>query len=154
MMGIIALLGAGERYFALYSCIIRSKRREGKKMPQQMMWNTIEDKYKGQASDGTLITVDEDVMMEAHKRAGKAVYDTDWWTETLVYVLASWGIFGERSYDHSTRLPTARFRSGEPRLSNNTGGLKNTTGPLSARLTSGPISTRNLPRDPHGNRRK
>ena len=126
-------------------------------MPQQMMWNTIEGKYRGQASDGTLISVDEGAMLEAHKKAGRAVYETDWWTETLVYVLASWGIFGERSYDHTTRLPTVHFKSGEPKRSRNTINLQNASGPLSARLTSGPLSSRdvsgplssrNLPKNP------
>jgi hypothetical protein len=123
-------------------------------MPQQMMWNPIEGKYKGQASDGTLITVDEDAMAQAHRRAGRMVYETDWWMETLVYVLASWGIFGERAHDQTTRVPTAHFRAGEPRRSSIAGGLQNATGPLSARLSSGPLSARDIPRSSSGENKK
>lgn len=117
-------------------------------MPQQMMWNPVDEKYRGQASDGTVISVDEAAMITAHKRAGRSVYETDWWVETLTYVLAMWGIFGERSYDQTTRVPIANFRSGEPKQNPSISGLQNATGPLSARLNSGPLSSRDLsPRD-------
>ncbi len=116
-------------------------------MAQQMMWIAIEETYRGQASDGAVITVNEDTMLLAHKKAGRDVFEADWWTGTLTRILEHWGIYGKRWMDQSTRVPRMHFNTGEPRQI--IGGLNpNASGPLSSRLNSGPLSTKHLPQDP------
>ena len=47
--------------------------------------------FRGQATNGTVVTVDHDVMDVVNKKAGKSVYDSDWWVETLEAVLEPTG---------------------------------------------------------------
>jgi len=74
-----------------------------------MMWDLHEDTYRGQASDGTVVTVPQPVMELALKKAGKGVYDSDWWVESQESILSHWGIDSRRWMDGVTRTPRARF---------------------------------------------
>jgi hypothetical protein len=78
-------------------------------MSQQLMWNQIEELYRGQGTNGTVITIESDAMQTALNRAGKAVYDTDWWIETLQNVLEHWGVYSQRWLDVATRVPRIHF---------------------------------------------
>ncbi len=80
-------------------------------MAQHMMWDPIAQNYRGQATNGTVVTVDHDVMDMANKKAGKSVYDSDWWIETLAAVLEHWGIYGRRWVDAATKMPRINFSS-------------------------------------------
>lgn len=99
-----------------------------------MMWSPRESLYRGQASDGTVITVDEDAMTTALKKAGNGIFETDWWIETLTRVLEHWGIFSKRWMDDITNVPRMHFRLGEPTSVDPLEELKATTGPLGSRL--------------------
>lgn len=103
-------------------------------MTQRMMWIQREDAYRGQAADGTVITVAEDAMALAQKKAGNGIYEADWWAETLTRVLEHWGVYCKRWTDPASQVPRLHFTLGEP------GPDKPTpTGPLSARIMSGPL---------------
>lgn len=102
-------------------------------MAQRMMWNLVETLYRGQASDGAVITVVEDAMKLAHQKAGFGVYDADWWVETLTQVLEHWGIYCKRWVDPTAQTPRLHFTLGEPKPD------IQSTGPLSARILSGPL---------------
>jgi hypothetical protein len=78
-------------------------------MAQRMMWNQFHDIYRGQASDGTVITVDQKVMTMAIRKAGPGVYDSDWWLESLDRVLDHWGIKSRHWMDATTHTPRAHF---------------------------------------------
>ncbi|MFL5734489.1 MAG: hypothetical protein ACJ78Q_14985 [Chloroflexia bacterium] len=78
-------------------------------MAQQLMWNQIEELYRGQGTNGTVITVESDAMQAALNRAGKSVYETDWWIETLQNVLEHWGVYSQRWLDVATRVPRMHF---------------------------------------------
>lgn len=77
-----------------------------------MMWNQHQDIYRGQATDGTVVTVDQEVMTLAIKKAGKGVYESDWWVESLERVLSHWGISARRWIDATTHTPRAHFSMG------------------------------------------
>lgn len=111
-------------------------------MAQQMMWNVFQETFRGQASDGTIVTVEKEVMDVAHRKAGAGVYDSDWWPETLTRVLEHWGIYHKKWVDEDTGNPRLHFTNIPPQKSEDT--LKTASGPLSARLTSGPLKTRHL----------
>ena len=111
-------------------------------MAQQMMWNAWQETFRGQASDGTIVTVEQEVMDIAHRKAGTAVYESDWWPETLTRVLEHWGIYHKKWLDEDTHNPRLHFTTSVPQKQNETPGPA--SGPLSARLTSGPLNTRNL----------
>ena len=115
-------------------------------MPQQMMWNQMERVYRGQASDGTVVTVEEDAMMLAHKKAGNSVYESDWWPETLTRVLEHWGIYSRRWVDEVTFVPRMHFTKGEPAGQ----GAHTAQAQEQQQLRSGPLSTRLLTANPTG----
>jgi hypothetical protein len=114
-------------------------------MAQQLMWNQIELVYRGQATNGTVITVEEEAMDKAQRNAGKSVYDTDWWVETLARVLEHWGIFTKQWIDNATRTPRLHFSLGEPQIDTgqpSTSQQPTTTAPPTGPLNSGPLSSR------------
>ena len=104
-------------------------------MSQQMMWSQREDLYRGQAEDGTVITVDDDAMREALKKAGNGIFESDWWVETLVRVLEHWGIYSKRWLDEATQVPRMHFRLDQPKpLDPVEEQMIAGTGPLASRL--------------------
>ena len=102
---------------------------------QQMMWSVLESHYRGQATDGAVVTVEEPAMTEALKQAGKGVFEADWWRETLPVTLERWGITARRWTDESTDMPRAHFRLGTPTVPQ-LEEMQQASGPLSARLIS------------------
>jgi hypothetical protein len=86
-------------------------------MAQQLMWNQIEALYRGQSTGGTVVTVEADAMELALKKAGKSVYDSDWWVETLLNVLEHWGVYAQRWMDAATRVPRIHFSTTPSRIS-------------------------------------
>jgi hypothetical protein len=124
-------------------------------MAQQLMWDQIEAIYRGQATNSALVTVEQDAMDVALRKAGKVIYDSDWWLETLQNVLEHWGIYGKRWVDPATQLQRVHFTLGEPRKDTDSGQLQQETppaegtrtGPLTERLISGKLTTRDLTKD-------
>ncbi len=102
------------------------------------MWDVIANLYRGQASDTTAITVEETAMNLALSKAGKSVYDADWWPETLKRILEHWGIYSSTWIDDATRLKRLHFVLGKPKAEPL--GIENASGPLSARILSGPLN--------------
>lgn len=102
-------------------------------MAQQIMWNEFEGQYRGQATGGEVVTVAEDAMKLALKKAGNWVFDSDWWVETLIRVLEHWGIYRKRWTDPATQVVRLHFTMGDP-----------TPGPDESTASSGPLSTRIL----------
>lgn len=82
-------------------------------MAQPLMWNQFQMCYRGQSSNGTIVTVDESVMTMALKKAGKTVFDSDWWLETLERVLNHWGVETRRWVDATTNTRRAHFSMAE-----------------------------------------
>jgi hypothetical protein len=78
-------------------------------MAQRMMWNQFQGEYRGQATNGTVVTVEETVMDLALKKAGKGVFDSDWWIEALERVLNHWGINTQHWMDATTHTRRAHF---------------------------------------------
>src|SRR5215210_312023 len=117
-------------------------------MAQQMMWDVIESVFRAQSSNGSIVTVDQDTMELAQKKAGKGVYESDWWVETLTNVLEHWGIKTKRWVDVATQLPRYHFSLGEPQPGADPSMPQQqpappTTSPLhSGPLGSGPLSSR------------
>lgn len=99
-----------------------------------MMWSPRESLYRGQATDGTVITVDEDAMNAALKQAGKGIFETDWWIETLTRILLHWGIYSRRWIDEATKVPRIHFKLDQPKPPNPLEEQIATTGPLNARI--------------------
>jgi hypothetical protein len=99
-----------------------------------MMWSPRESRYRGQATDGTVITVDEDAMQAALKQAGNGIFETDWWVETLTRILTHWGIYSRRWIDEATKVPRMHFKLDQPKPTNPMEEKIETTGPLSARI--------------------
>src|SRR5687768_788570 len=110
-------------------------------MAQQMMWNAWLETFRGQATDGTIVTVEQEAMDLAHRKAGTAVYESDWWPETLTRVLEHWGIYHKKWTDDDTHTPRLHFTTTVPEKTSET---KPASGPLSARLNSGSLNTRDL----------
>ena len=123
-------------------------------MAQRMMWDHITAMYRGQAGNGTVVAVEPEAMDLAHKRAGKVVYDSDWWVETLQITLEHWGIFGRHWMDAATRVPRANFslnrytdtdKLTQEQVSSApppTPTKPLSSGPLLSRLKSGPLGAR------------
>ena len=116
-------------------------------MAQQMMWDVIENVFRAQTSNGSIVTVDQNAMDLAQKKAGKTVYDSDWWVETLLNVLEHWGIHNKRWVDVATQLPRYHFSLDTPQP--DTGPMASQqqpaipTTPLpSGPIASGPLSNR------------
>jgi hypothetical protein len=110
---------------------------------QELMWDQIQSVYRGQASGGVVVLVEEDAMQVALKKAGKSVFETDWWLETLTDVLEHWGIYAKRWVDEATLVPRARFTAGEPKQDNpadSGSGSSSTGGPLTTRILSGKLA--------------
>src|SRR5947208_3077508 len=78
-------------------------------MAQQMMFDPILSNYRGQATNGTVVTVEPAAMELANKKAGRTAYDSDWWVETVQSTLEHWGILGRRWIDGATRMPRLDF---------------------------------------------
>ncbi len=110
-------------------------------MAQQMMWNTWQEAFRGQAGDGTIVTVEQEAMDLAHRKAGTSVYESDWWPETLTSILEHWGIYHKKWMDEDTHNPRLHFTTAAPEKAS---GAKPVSGPLSARLASGTLNTSNL----------
>ena len=112
-------------------------------MAQQLMWNQIEILYRGQATNGTVVTVEEQAMDKAQRNAGKSVYDTDWWVETLARVLEHWGIQTKQWIDNATRTPRLHFSLGEPQsdLDQQSTSQQPASTPSTGPLTSGPLAS-------------
>jgi hypothetical protein len=104
-------------------------------MAQNMMWNEFEGLYRGQAAQGEVVTVAEDAMKLAHRKAGNGVFEADWWVETLTRVLEHWGVYRKRWIDQPTLTVRLHFTLGDPKPSNAAQG----SGPLSTRILSGPL---------------
>jgi hypothetical protein len=103
---------------------------------QQLMWDVLESQYRGQASDGAVLTVEEPAMTEALKQAGKGVFEADWWRETMPVTLERWGITARRWTDEATGMPRVHYRLGTPTVPDLDDALRRTTGSLSERLIS------------------
>src|SRR4051794_24149666 len=112
-------------------------------MAQQLMWSQIESLYRGQGTNGTVVTVELDAMDLAQKRAGKSVFDTDWWVETLKQVLDHWGIYSQRWTDAATRMPRVHFSITQPRPGQIIDGTQQPTTQQQP-YDSGPINTGTL----------
>lgn len=110
-------------------------------MPQQMMWSQMDKVYRAQSTNGTLITVNEEAMDLALKKAGKGVFESEWWMETLEHVLLHWGIVARRWVDEATRVPRIGFSTQTAESERITGDLQSQQTPPPAR---GPLSTRIL----------
>ncbi len=126
-------------------------------MAQQMMWDPIVGDYRGQAADGTVVTVVPEAMELANKRAGRTVYDSDWWVETVQSTLEHWGIYSRRWIDAASRVPRVEFSIGEPKSATtqdqakvdvadsptaNEPGKIAGSGPLTNRIMSGPLKAK------------
>jgi hypothetical protein len=75
----------------------------------QIMWSQTEKVYRGQATGGTVISIDEDAMDRALRKAGQSVFECDWWIETLSVVLEHWGLKGKRWMDPATQVPRLHY---------------------------------------------
>jgi hypothetical protein len=106
-------------------------------MPSQMMWNVVERLYRGQATDGTVVTVDESAMQAAQKQAGKGIYETDWWRETLPVTLERWGLVAKRWVDEATGMPRAHYSLGAAENSPAPDVGRRASGSLLDRLSTG-----------------
>jgi hypothetical protein len=110
----------------------------------QLMWNPFEAQYRGQSPTGEVVTVDEDVMNHAIKKAGSGVFEVAWWLESLPDVLQHWGYQEKRWTDPSTRMPRVNYSfapkgaaaEGDHTQPTTSGFLRKltTTGPLTTRL--------------------
>ena len=101
----------------------------------RIMWSQTEGLYRGQALTGTVLTVDEDALRIALKNAGNAVFDTEWWLETLTIVLERWGLNAKQWTDPATQVLRIHFRVTADQAAAANGGVG--TGPLTARIQSG-----------------
>lgn len=110
-------------------------------MAQQMMWDVIESVFRAQSTNGTIVTVDEEAMDLAQKKAGKTVYDSDWWVETLLNVLEHWGIHNKRWVDVATQLPRYHFSLGEAQPGMDPSMPQQQPAPPTSPLNSGPIGS-------------
>jgi hypothetical protein len=111
----------------------------------QLMWNPFEGQYRGQASTGVIVTVDEDVMNHAIKKAGTGVFEVDWWVENLQDVLRHWGFESKRWTDPVTQMPRVNYSFAPKGAVHSEGEQPSTTSGLLHRLTnSGPLTTRIL----------
>ena len=108
-------------------------------MAQELMWSQIQAVYRGQATNGVLVVVEDDAMQLALKKAGKTVFDTDWWLETPNDVLEHWGVYAKRLVDEATQVPKTTFKAGEPK-SGSTITNPSLGGPLSTRILSGKLA--------------
>src|SRR5437773_1414162 len=130
-------------------------------MAQQMMFDPILTNYRGQATNGTVVTVEPAAMELANKRAGRTVYDSDWWVETVQSTLEHWGINGRRWIDAATRVPRLDFtfeksksaaasssQQGDPDAPDESPTNPSTkplgSGPLTNRIVSGPLNPKDL----------
>ena len=132
-------------------------------MAQKMMWDHILSVYRGQASDGTVVVAEPAAMDLAQRKAGRTVYDSDWWVETVQRTLEHWGIYSRRWIDAATRMPRINYS-----LTKYTGQAGSAvaeaaqpqsvdqvvpapirplaSGPLTNRIISGPLGPRDLER--------
>ena len=108
------------------------------------MWNPFEAQYRGQASTGEVVTVDEDVMNHAIKKAGSGVFDVDWWIESLQDVLQHWGYQSKRWIDPATQMPRVNYSFANKGAASQTEQPQHTSGFLSKLTSSGPLTTRIL----------
>jgi hypothetical protein len=93
-------------------------------MSQQLMWNQIETLYRGQGTNGTVVTVESQALDLALSKAGKTVYDSDWWIETMQRVLEHWGVYTQRWTDSATRVPRLHFSMTESKPQEGTGSIQ------------------------------
>ena len=111
----------------------------------QLMWNPFEAQYRGQGSTGVIVTVDEDVMNHAIKKAGSGVFEVDWWLESLQNVLEHWGYETKRWTDPVTQMPRVNYSFAPKGAAHSEGEQAHTTSGLLRKLTtSGPLTTRIL----------
>jgi hypothetical protein len=112
----------------------------------QLMWNPFEGQYRGQASTGEVVTVDEDVMNHAIKKAGSGVFEVDWWIESLQDVLQHWGYQSKRWMDPVTQMPRVNYVFANKGAGSHESehAHPTTSGILHRLTTSGPLTTRIL----------
>jgi hypothetical protein len=111
----------------------------------QLMWNPFEAQYRGQATTGEVVTVDEDVMNQAIKKAGSGVFEVDWWLESLQDVLQHWGFQSKRWMDPVTGMPRVNYSMGPKGPAPQGDQAHTTTSGILRKLTgSGPLTTRIL----------
>ncbi|HET9496375.1 MAG TPA: hypothetical protein VFR15_19275 [Chloroflexia bacterium] len=110
----------------------------------QLMWNPFEGQYRGQATTGEVVTVDEDVMNQAIKKAGSGVFEVDWWIESLQDVLQHWGFQSKRWMDPVTGMPRVNYSMGAKGPVPQGEQPHTTSGILHKLTTSGPLTTRIL----------
>jgi hypothetical protein len=109
------------------------------------MWNPFEAQYRGQASTGEVVTVDEDVMNHALKKAGTGVFEVDWWIESLQNVLEHWGYQAKRWTDPTTQMPRVNYSFAQRGAVAEGEHTHPTTSGILHKLTnSGPLTTRLL----------
>ncbi|MGA7733735.1 MAG: hypothetical protein WCD37_20925 [Chloroflexia bacterium] len=110
----------------------------------RIMWNHVEGQYRGQSYSGVILTIDEDAMNKVIKNAGNAVFDTEWWIETLAVVFDHWGLKSSRWLDPATQMPHVHYRLVNDRKSTETTGpLAGATSTTSV-LGTGPLMSRLL----------
>jgi hypothetical protein len=110
----------------------------------QLMWNPFESQYRGQASTGEVVTVDEDVMHHALKKAGSGVFEVDWWIESLQDVLQHWGYQAKRWTDPATQMPRVNYSFAARGAAPQGEEEHTSSGILHKLTTSGPLTTRLL----------
>ncbi|HEX6605758.1 MAG TPA: hypothetical protein VF276_02475 [Chloroflexia bacterium] len=110
----------------------------------QLMWNPFEGQYRGQASTGEVVTVDEDVMNQAIKKAGSGVFEVDWWIESRQDVLQHWGFELKRWVDPVTQMPRVNYALGAKGPAPQDEHGHTTSGILHKLTSSGPLTTRIL----------
>jgi hypothetical protein len=116
-------------------------------MSQQIMWINAEEIYRGQASDGTIVTIEKDALEVALRKAGRGIWEADWWTETLPATLQHWGLTGQQSIDPLTRMPTMHFGQVKATGADPTGDQSKpdlNSGSLLSRLATGKFITGKL----------
>jgi hypothetical protein len=111
----------------------------------RILWNQVEAVYRGQANTGDVITVDEDAMQRALVNAGNAVFDSEWWVESLPNVLEHWKLVSRRWMDNVTGMPRVHYRlvteADAQQPQGRTGPFRSNTGPIKG---TGPLTTRFL----------
>ena len=107
----------------------------------RILWNQVEAVYRGQSNSGAVITVDEDAMQRALINAGNAVFDSEWWVESLASVLEHWNLGSQRWMDHVTGMLRIHYRLVTDQPPGRTEPFNAGTGPIKG---TGPLTTRIL----------
>lgn len=115
-------------------------------MQQQLMWTAMEARFRGQATNGSIVTVTQDALDMALKHAGRQVYETDWWVETLPQVIQNWGIYYRQTLDkatfnHCVDFSHESFETAAPEPADHSFARSSSraSGPLGSTPPSGPL---------------